>query len=101
MCVDELPEVSDSFARPGDARWNAFYTVFTKHWLTHPSPYMKIALALPDIPASASPLPLCPNPAEQLDSAIRALGGRVSREPSLRRATLGICGPEIFAGESP
>ena len=35
MYVDELPEVSESFARPGDARWNTLYTVFTKHWLTH------------------------------------------------------------------
>ena len=46
---------------------------------------MKTALWLPNIPASASPLPVCPNPAEQLDSAIRVLGGRVSREPSLKR----------------
>ena len=83
--VDEFPEVSDSFARPGDARWDTLYTVFTKHWLTHPSPYMKAALGLPDIPASVSPLSVCPNPAEQLESAIRALGGRVSREPSLER----------------
>ena len=44
---------------------------------------MKTALGLPDIPASASPLPVCPNPAGQLDSAIRALGGMVSREPPL------------------
>ena len=46
--VDEFPEVSDSFTRPGDVRWDTLYTVFTKHWLTHPSPYMKIALGLPD-----------------------------------------------------
>ena len=46
---------------------------------------MKTALGLPDIPSSASPLPVCTNPAEQLHSAIRALGGRVSREPSLER----------------
>ena len=85
VCVDEFPEVSDSFARPGDARWDSLYADFTKHWLTHPPPYMKTALGLPDIPASASPLPVCLNPAEQLDSAIRALGGRVSREPSLER----------------
>ena len=81
--VDEFPRVSDSFARPGGARWHTLYTVFTKHWLTHPSPYMKTALRLPDIPASTSPLPVCPNPAAQLDSTIRALGGRVSREPPL------------------
>ena len=85
VCVDEFPEVSDSFARPGDARWNTLYIVFTKHWLTHPSPYTKTALGLPDVPASASPLPVCLNPAEDLDSAIRALGGRVSRDPSLER----------------
>ena len=46
---------------------------------------MKTALGLPDIPASASPLPVCPNPAEQLDFAIRALGRRVCREPPLER----------------
>ena len=46
---------------------------------------MKTALRLPDIPAAASPLPVCPNSAEQLEFAIRALGGRVSREPSLER----------------
>ena len=60
-------------------------TDVTKHWLTHPPPYTKTALRLPDLPASALPLPVCPNPAEQLDSAIRALGRRVSREPSLER----------------
>ena len=81
--VDEFPEVSDSFAHPGDATWDTVYTVFTKHWLTHPSRYMKTALGLPDIPTSASPLPARPNPAEQLDFAIRALGGRISRESSL------------------
>ena len=85
MYVDEFPEVSDSFALPGDSRWDTLYTVFTRHWLTHPSPYMKTALGLPDIPASASPLPVCPTPAEQLDSAIRASGGGVSSEPSLER----------------
>ena len=63
----------------------SLYTDFTKHWLTHPPPYMKTAPGLPDIPASASPLPVCLNPAEQLDSAIRALGGRVSRESPLER----------------
>ena len=83
--VAKFPKVSDGLARPGDARWDTLCTVFTKHWLTHPSPYIKTALGLPDIPASASPLPVCPNPAEQLDSAIRALSGRVSREPSLER----------------
>ena len=83
--VDEFPEVSDSFVKPGDARWDSRYTDFTKQWLTHPSPYMKTALSLPDIPASASPLSVSSNPAEQLDPAIRALGGRVSREPSLER----------------
>ena len=61
------------------------YTVFTKHWLTHPSPYKKSALGLPDIIPAASPLPVRPNPAEQLDFAIRALGGGISREPSLER----------------
>ena len=86
MYVDEFPEVSDSFAGPGDARWDTLYTVFTKHWLTRPSPYMKTALGLPDIPASASPLPVCPNPAEQLDVGIRAFGGGISREPSLEGA---------------
>ena len=85
MHVDAFPEVSDNFARPGDLKWDTFYTVFSKQWLTNPSPYMKPALGLPDIPASASPLPVCPNPAEQLDSSIRALGGRVSLEPSLER----------------
>ena len=48
---------------------------------------MKIALGLPDIPASASPLPVRPNPAEQLDFAIRILGGGISRRPSLERLT--------------
>ena len=85
MYVDEFPEVSDSFACPGDSRWDTLYTVFTKHWLTHPSPYMKTARGLPDIPPSASPLPVRPNPAEQLDFSIRALGGGSSREPSLER----------------
>ena len=42
--VDEFPEVSNNFARPGDARWDSLYADFTKHWLTHPSPYMKSAL---------------------------------------------------------
>ena len=64
--VDEFTKVSDSFARPGDARWDSIYIDFTNHWLTHPSPYMKTALGLPDIPASALPLPVCLNPAEQL-----------------------------------
>ena len=36
--VDEFAEVSDSFARPGDARWDTLDPAFTKHWLTHPSP---------------------------------------------------------------
>ena len=85
MYVDEFPEVSDSFACPGDSRWDTLYTVFTKHWLTHPSPYMKTAHGLPDIPPAASPLPVRPNFAEQLDFAIRALGGGISREPSLER----------------
>ena len=85
MCVEEFSEVSDDFARPGDVRWDDFYTDFTKHWLTHPSPYMKPALGLPNLPASASPLPICLNPAEQLVIAILALGGRISREPSLKR----------------
>ena len=82
---DEFPEVSGSFERPRDLRWDTLYTVFTKHWLTHPSLYMKTALGLPDIPASASPLPVHPNPAEQLEFAIRALGGGIYREPSLER----------------
>ena len=86
MYVEELSEVSDDFARPGEVRWNAFYTDFTKHWLTHSSPYMKFALGLPSLPASASPLPICLNPAEQLDVASLALGGRISREPSLGAA---------------
>ena len=73
MYVDAFSEVSDSFARRGDVRWETLYTIFTKHWLTHPSPYMKTALGLPDISVSASPLPVCPNPAERLDFAIRAL----------------------------
>ena len=85
MYVEEFSEVSDNFARPGDVRWDAFYTDFTKHWLTHPSPYMKPALGLPSLPASASPLSICLNPAEQLDVAILALGGRISREPPLER----------------
>ena len=76
--VDEFSEVSDDFARPGDARWDSFYTNFTKHWLTHPSAYMKLVLGLPSLPASASPLPVCLNPAEKLDVAILALGGRIS-----------------------
>ena len=83
--VDEFPEISDNFARPGDARWDSLYADFTKHWLTHPSPYMKSALGLPSLPASASPLPVCLNPAEQLDVAILALGGRIARKPSLER----------------
>ena len=37
MHVDEFPEVSDSFAHPGNLRWDTLYTVFTKHWLMHPS----------------------------------------------------------------
>ena len=76
MYVDELPKVSGSFARPGDSRWD---------WLAHPSPYMKTALRPPDIPAVASPLPVRLNPAEQLEFSIRALGGGISREPSLER----------------
>ena len=35
MFVDEFPEVSDSFARPGDPRWDTLYTIFIKHRLTH------------------------------------------------------------------
>ena len=85
MYVDEFPEVSDSFACPGDSRWDTLYTVFTKHCLTHPSPYMKTAPGLPDIPPAASLLPVRLNFAEQLDFAIRALGGGISREPSLER----------------
>ena len=85
MYVDEFPEVSDSFGRPGDVGWDTLYIAFTNHWLTYPSPYTKTALGLPGISASASPLPACPNPAEQLDSAIRALRTGVSREPSLER----------------
>ena len=85
MYDDEFPDVSDNFARPGDARWDSLYTDFTKHWLTHPSPYMKSVLGLPSLPASASPLPVCINPAEQLNVAILALSGRTSREPSLER----------------
>ena len=38
LYVDGFSEVSDDFARPGDARWDSFHTDFTKHWLTHPSP---------------------------------------------------------------
>ena len=83
--VDEFAEVSDDFAQPGDARWESLYTDFTKRWLTHPSPYMKSPLGLPSLPASASPLPVCLNPAEQLNVAILALGGRSSREQSLER----------------
>ena len=83
--VDDFPEVSGSFACPADPRWDTLYTNFTKHWLAHPSPYMKTARGLPDIPASASPLPVRPNAAEQLDFAIWALGGGLSREPSLER----------------
>ena len=85
MYVDEFSEVSDDFARPGDARWDSFYTNFTKHWLTHPSAYMKLVLGLPSLPASASPLPVCLNPAEQPDVAILALGGRISLEMLLER----------------
>ena len=85
VCVDELPEISDNLARPGDARWDSLYTDFTKQWLTHPSPYIKSASCLPSLPASACPLPVCLNPAEQLDVAILALGGGISREPSLER----------------
>ena len=47
LYLDQFPEVSDSFARPGDARWDSLYTDFTKHWLIHPSPYMKTTLGLP------------------------------------------------------
>ena len=83
--VDEFPEVGNSFACPGDPRWNTLYIVFTKHWLAHPSPYVKTALGLPDIPAAASALPVSPNRADQFDFAIRALGGETSREPSLGR----------------
>ena len=83
--VEDFTDVSDDFAQPGDARWESLYTDFTKHWLTHPSTYMKSALGLPSLPASASPLPVCPNPAEHLDVAILALGGRISREQSLER----------------
>ena len=82
---DAFPEVSDSFARPADARRDTLYTVFTKHWLTHPSSNMKTTLGLPDIPTSASPLPVCPNSAKWLESAMRALNGRSSREPSSPR----------------
>ena len=46
---------------------------------------MKSALGLPSLLASASPLPICLNPAEQLDVAILALGRRISRELSLDR----------------
>ena len=83
--IDEFPEVSCSFARPGDLRGHNLYTVFTKHWLTHPSPHTKTALGLPDIPASAWPLPVRSNPAEHLDFAIPALGGGISGDPSLER----------------
>ena len=72
--VDEFPQVSDRFARPGDARGDSLYTDFTKHWLTHLSPYMKTAHGLPNVSASASSLQACLNPAEQLDSAVLALG---------------------------
>ena len=75
MYVDEFLEVSGDFARPGNVRRDSFYTDFTKHWLTHPSPYMKSALDLL----------VCLNPAEPLDVAILALSGRTSREPSLER----------------
>ena len=81
--VEEFSEGSDDFARPGNVSWDAFYTDFAKHCLTHPSSYMRYALGLPGLPASASPLPICLIPAEQLDVAIFALGGRISREPSL------------------
>ena len=81
--VDELPEVSDSFARPGALRRDILYTVFTKQWLTRRCPCMKTALGLPDIPSSASLLRVRRNPAEQLDPAIRAFGGGISHEPSL------------------
>ena len=83
--VDEFSEVSDDFARPRDVRWDSFYADFTKHWLIHPSPYTKSARGLPSLPESTSPLPVCLSPAEQLDVAILALGGRISREPSLER----------------
>ena len=43
-------------AMPGGM--DSLYKKFTKHWLTHPPPYMKTALGLADIPASASPLPV-------------------------------------------
>ena len=46
---------------------------------------MKFAFGLSSLPASASPLPGCLNPSEQLDAAIFALDGRISREPSLER----------------
>ena len=83
--VDEFPEVSNSFARRGDTRWDALYTVFTKHWLTDSSPHMKTALEIPDISRSGSPVPVCPNSAEQLHCALLALSRRAAREPSLDR----------------
>ena len=86
--VDDFPEVSDSFARPGDPRWDTLYTVFTKHCLTHSSSYTQTVLGLPDISAAASRLPVCLHPAEKLEFAIRALGGGISREPSLERHLL-------------
>ena len=46
---------------------------------------MKTVRWLPDIPASASPFPVRPNTDKQLDFAIWALGGGISREPSLER----------------
>ena len=84
VCVDEFPGVSNSFARPGDSRWDTLYTVFTKHWLAHPSPYITTALGLPDIPAAASPLSVRPNLAEQLDFGHPGLGLR-----DISRAVLG------------
>ena len=86
--VDEFPEVSDDFAQPADARWESLYTDFTRCWLTHPSPYMKSPLGVPSLPASADPLPVCLNPAEELNVAILVLGGRVSLEQSLERRLL-------------
>ena len=74
--VDDFPELSDSFARPDDPRWDTFYMFFIKHWLTRASPYMNAPLGFHDVPAAASPLPVRPNAAEQLDFAIRACGRR-------------------------
>ena len=93
MYADEFSEVSDSFARPGDLRWDTLYTVFTTYWLTHPSPYMKTVLGLPDIPASASLLPMGPN----LNHPTR----RGNKPRAGKRAQFSFQGQEVGAAQAP